>query len=210
MTVPPDDPPPIREEIIDLFTDVDPYATQETGQLVHGDGRPFTDTETRLFNSATAAELAAVSDRQAGRIEHLDTLGADGKRLYQIAWTTPDEISKRFMDALIERGLIPGGGPEPGEVPVNESERRVERNLATLIRTFRALILPNIGGPVRTEAVEILERLAPYELLDPGSEGSTGPVELTTGRRTRASRRTAAHRTAPQSGPRRTCFRLRR
>ena len=35
MTVPPDDPSPIREEVIDLFTDVDPDATQETGQLVH-------------------------------------------------------------------------------------------------------------------------------------------------------------------------------
>jgi hypothetical protein len=209
MTVPPDDAPPIRQEVIDLFTDVDPDATQETGQLVHGDGRPFTDRETSLFNSATAAELAAVSHRQAGRIEHLDRLGADGKRLYQIAWTTPDEISERFRDALIQGGLIPGRGPEPGDGPVSDSERR-ERNLATLVRTFRTLILPSIGGPVRTEAVEILERLAPYELLDPGSEGSTGPVELTTGRRTRASRRAAAHRTAPRSGPRRTCSRPRR
>jgi hypothetical protein len=210
MTAPPDDPPPIREQVIDLYTDVDPDATQETGQLVHGDGRPFTDGETRLFNSATEAELAAVSRRQAGRIEHLDQLGADGQRLYQIAWTTPDEIGERFRDALIQSGLIPGRGPEPGDGPASEGGRRVERNLGALARTFRTLILPHLGGPVRTEAVEILERLAPYELLDPGSEGSTGPVELTTGRRTRASRRAAAHRTAPRSGPRRTCSRPRR
>jgi hypothetical protein len=49
------------------------------------------------------------------------------------------------------------------------------RNLTTLIHIFRTLILPDIGGLLRAEALEILERLAPYELPYPGSEGSTGP-----------------------------------
>jgi hypothetical protein len=115
--VPPDDPPPIREEVIDLYTDVDPYATKETGQLAHGDGRPFTDRETRLFRSATVAELTAAVNRQAGRIGHLDELVADWTRLYEIAWTTPYEISERFIDALIQHDFIPGHGPEPGDVP---------------------------------------------------------------------------------------------
>lgn len=165
MTEPPAESAPVREEVIDLLTTFDSFASKTAGQLIHGDGRTFSDREKHLFGTATAAEKRAAEDRHCYRIQHLDELEADRARLYEIAWAAPHEIGERFMDALDENHLGPNDGPQVGDLPANEFTRQMERHLAVLVRVFRACVLPDLGGPVRTEAEEILARFKP--ITDP-------------------------------------------
>ena len=172
----PDERPPLREAVMDLFGDIDARATQIMGCPMHADGRPFTDEEELLYRSATPWELDAWRAQIVSRLEHQEHLVADQERLHQIAQDAPDHSREKFIDGLAKRGAVPGWLPEYGEVPTGDLERRIAVHIGSLVHVFRATILPDIGGPLRAEALEILERLAPYEHLVAGDEGTAEPT----------------------------------
>jgi hypothetical protein len=63
-----------RPEVVALLTDFDVERTGSQQRFVHRDGRPFTEEETGLLDSATDEEMRAAAGELAGAPERLAEL----------------------------------------------------------------------------------------------------------------------------------------
>ena len=161
MTTPQDEPgsPPVREEVIRLLTGRDRTASENAGRLINIYGHPFTARETELYHSATPTERHAAQTLSGSRLKHTDQLEADLARLRELAMAAPDEAGTSFLDTALQDSTALAPPIHRGDVPFIEFRHRIAQDTAAHARAFRAHILPDLGGPARTEALEILERL---------------------------------------------------
>lgn len=145
-------PMPVRAEVVSLLLDWLPLA----GQDFHGDGRPFTDSESRLAGSATEKEWNDAASLQDADAEIEGARLGRSLRLHQILAAAPAAARLGFA-ADLERHLPPP--PNLAQSPLAGLIGYQDQFDAAFAAAFRKHVLPGLGPSVRAEAAALLTHL---------------------------------------------------
>lgn len=145
-------PTPVRAEVVALLLDWLPLA----GQDFHADGRPFTDSESRLAGSATEKEWNDAASLQDADAEIEGARLGRSLRLHQILATAPTDARVGFA-ADLEQHLPPP--PDLAQSPLAGLIGYQDQFDAAFAAAFRRHVLPGLGPPVKAEADALLTHL---------------------------------------------------
>ncbi len=165
MTTPPDEPgppqqpPALRPDVIELLICFDPRRSLFPTHLVHLNGQPYTPEENQKFASATAEEgelaerfITASGDHLQIEYDAVTNLINTG-----LATSVPEHDARAFREAVT--------GPETQIGDHTHTMHQIDalatEESATAVTAFRAHILPHLTGRPRGEAFDRLDYLNP-------------------------------------------------